>query len=125
MSKAEAEIADKGALSIQKARDAIRNGEYPININPEKQKRHMEGTSTKGRSVITVSMEELQEIVNRTAGSGVMSSNAKGEWDKKEIIHAGTVLGYTINEENVIIYTERGKIHYSKTGVHVVPYSGR
>lgn len=123
--KAEAEIADKGALSIQKARDAIRNGEYPLNINPEKQKRHMEGTSTKGRSVITVSMEELQEIVNRTAGSGVMSSNAKGEWDKKEIIHAGTVLGYTINEENVIIYTERGKIHYSKTGVHVVPYSGR
>lgn len=63
------------ALKVQRdaeapIRQAIRNGEYPLEINPEKQARHMAGTATPGRSVITVSVEELQAIINAKAGSG-------------------------------------------------------
>ena len=63
------------ALKIQRdaeapIRQAIRSGGYPLEINPEKQARHMTATAIPGRSVITVSMEELQAIINAKAGSG-------------------------------------------------------
>ncbi len=123
--KAEAQVADRSAQSISRAREAVRSGKYPLTINQEKQMRHMAGSSVSGRSVITISMEELQEIIWQTAGTGRMRTAKSGEWDGKEIIDIGKAIGYTINKENVIIETTRVKIHYSKTGIHVVPYSGR
>lgn len=118
------------ALKVRRAaeapiREAIRRGDYPLTINPEKQARHMAGTALPGRSVITISQEELQQIVNMQAGHGTIRFDKKGDWDGLEKIDAGKTIGYTINREGVIIETTRAKIHYSKTGVHVVPYSGR
>lgn len=123
--KLETQVANRAAQAVRMAREAIKGGDYPLTINQDKQMRHMTGKSVPGRSMVTVSMEELQEIVNRTAGNGRMRTDGNGVWDGKEIIDAGSVLGYTINRENVIIYTSRAKIHYSRTGTHVVPYSGR
>lgn len=106
-------------------REAIRRGDYPLTINPEKQARHMMGTALPGRSVITVSIKELQEIVTAQAGHGKIRFDKNGVWDGLEKIDVGKIIGYTVNREGVIIETTRAKIHYSKTGVHVVPYSGR
>lgn len=107
-------------------REAIRSGEYPLTLNPEKQARHMVGSATPGRSVITVPNEELQEIINAGAGSGKINlSRDLLTWKNTEIISAGREIGYTINAEGVIIKAYSIKIHYSKTGVHAVPFSGR
>lgn len=106
-------------------REAIRRGGYPLTVNPEKQARHMMGTALPGRSVITVSIKELQEIVTAQAGHGKIRFDKNGVWDGMEKIDVGKIIGYTVNREGVIIETTRAKIHYSKTGVHVVPYSGR
>lgn len=106
-------------------REAIRRGGYPLTVNPEKQARHMMGTALPGRSVITVSIKELQEIVTAQAGHGKIRFDKNGVWDGLEKIDVGKIIGYTVNREGVIIETTRAKIHYSKTGVHVVPYSGR
>lgn len=107
-------------------RQAIKNGEYPLTINPEKQARHMMGTAIKGRSMVTVPSEELQEIINAKAGSGQIKFQ-KGTyiWKNQEIVDAGRKIGYTVNDKGDIIETNSLKIHYSKTGVHAVPFSGR
>lgn len=106
-------------------RAAIRRGDYPLTINPEKQSRHMVGSALPGRSVITISQEELQKIVNEQAGHGEIGLDKNSGWNSSEKIDSGRVIGYTVNREGVIIETSRAKIHYSKKGVHVVPYSGR
>lgn len=107
-------------------RQAIRSGEYPLTINPEKQARHMQATAPAGRSVITVSESELQEIINSKAGSGQIKFK-KGTfiWKKQEIVDAGREIGFTVNEKGDIIKTKSLKIHYSNTGTHAVPFSGR
>mgnify|MGYP004519698507 FL=1 len=107
-------------------RAAIRSGEYPLTINPEKQARHMSGTEVPGRSVITIPLEELQQIVDENAGNGkIILTRDLSAWKNTEIISAGREIGYTVNRKGAIIKTSSIKIHYSKTGVHAVPYSGR
>lgn len=106
-------------------REAIRRGDYPLTINPEKQARHMIGTALPGRSVITVSSEELQSIINQRAGGGKLDLSDSLTWNKREIVDAGKEIGYTINAKGDIIIARSIKIHYSKTGVHAVPFSGR
>jgi len=106
-------------------RAAIRSGEYPLTINPEKQARHMSGTEIPGRSVITIPLEELQQIVDENAGNGkIILTRDLSAWKNTEIISAGREIGYTVNRKGAIIKTSSIKIHYSKTGVHAVPYSG-
>lgn len=106
-------------------RAAIRRGDYPLTINLEKQARHMAATATPGRSVITISLEELQEIVNARAGRGEIELTKSLDWKHQEVLAVGKEIGYTINAKGDIIKATSIKIHYSKTGVHVVPYSGR
>ena len=86
----------------------------------------MEGTALPGRSVITISMEELQEIIDAQAGNGkILFVNGTFNWTNQEIVSDGKKIGYTINKNSDIIKTDSIKIHFSKTGVHAVPFSGR
>lgn len=107
-------------------RQAIKAGEYPLTINPEKQVRHMKGTALKGRSVITISAKELQDIINSKAGSGEINMTEDlQKWKSTETIDAGQEIGYTVNAKGDIMQTRWLKIHYSNTGTHAVPFSGR
>lgn len=108
-------------------REAIKRGDYPLTINQEKQARHMEGTAIPGRSVVTVSLDEVQELINKNAGTGKLSfaRNGSYEWKKQETIYAGKAIGFTINREGVKVEAWALKIHYSKTGTHAVPKAWR
>lgn len=104
-------------------REAIKRGDYDLTINPEKQARHMKGTAKPGKSVITIPIEELQDIVRAKAGSGRIELTDGLEWKNTEIIYAGEKVGYTVNAKGDIIIAKSLKIHYSGTGVHAVPRS--
>lgn len=106
-------------------REAIKRGDYDLTINPDKQARHMEATATPGRSVITISSEELQSIITANAGDGKISLSNNYIWKNQEIIDAEKEIGYTINKDGVKTPAWSIKIHYSNTGVHAVPYSRR
>lgn len=91
-----------------------------------KQVRHMEGTALKGRSVITISAKELQDIISSKAGSGEINMTEDlQKWKSTETIDAGREIGYTVNAKGDIIQTRWIKVHYSNTGTHAVPFSGR
>lgn len=86
----------------------------------------MEGTAVAGRSVVTIPIEELQEIVKANAGNGkIVFTKDPSKWSSTEIIAAGKEIGYTENREGTKITAKSLKIHYSKTGTHAVPFSGR
>lgn len=83
----------------------------------------MIGAALPGRSVITIPQEELQEIINKQAGSGHIELTRGLEWKSKEIVDAGKEIGYTVNKKGDIITAKSITVHYSKTGVHAVPNS--
>jgi HK97 family phage portal protein len=113
----------------QSIRDNILNGEYPLTINVQAQNKHIPGSDNykEGRSILSVPMEEAQELVNKYAGTGTPII-VKDEWKNKERILS--------NNKQVGIYKENGKtvgetknfmIHYNhsdkkqKRGTHIVP----
>ena len=98
---------------------------FPLRVNPEKQARHMAGDKSyiPGRSVIILPMEKIQDLVYEKAGSGTIARmNAE---QIQEILDFEIEVGYTVNRKGEAAKTSFVKIHYSKTGVHVVPYSGK
>ena len=119
------EYAKERVDALEQVRSDIRNGEYSLVLNPEKQARHMVGTAIQGRSVVTISTSELQEIINNVAGTGEIQLTRNNTWRSQEIVDAGREIGYTVNRDGNILRTSKLKIHYSETGTHAVPYSGK
>lgn len=97
-----------------------------ITVNHEKQARHMRDAPEylPGRSYMTITEEETQEIVIKYHGTGIITVTKAGQI--KETIVLDKDVGVTVNpdtgEEET---TNTIKIHYSKTGVHVVPTKRR
>lgn len=110
-------------------RENIQNGMYPLDINVQAQNKHIEGTSQykDGRSTLSISIDEAQDLVNKYAGTGTLII-VDGEWKNKERI--------TDNDKDIGIYknsqgessdTSNFIIHYNysdkkqKRGTHIVP----
>lgn len=118
-------IANREMVREQARRD-IRSGKYSTIINAEKQAKHMPGSGyVSGRSCITVPMDELQKLVTKQAGRGNPQLNRHGSWNSQETVDLGKIIGYTVNRDGSMKKTSRVKIHYSRTGIHVVPFSGK
>ncbi len=83
-----------------------------------KQAKHLSGHPNHDatKSTITVSITELQHLVELSAGTG--------KWypSNREAVDFGVVIGiYRDAKTGHGRRTTRGTIHYSKTGAHVVP----
>ena len=92
-------------------------------IDQGKQDKHIIGSNNykDGKSYLTISKEEAQKYINKYAGSGILEFSDSGKWNKKEIITVNEQIGIAKNK-NSEIKTNSFKIHYSKTGTHIVPY---
>lgn len=94
----------------------INSGEITLTLNKEKQYDHMETTHKGGKSYFTISFEELQDIINKKAGTGEIYIKPNGQI--KEVIDAGREVGYNISTGES---TNRITVHYSKARTHAVP----
>ena len=110
-----------GIKTEEKAKQYISNINKTINIG--KQEKHILGSNNyiEGRSYLTISSNEAQELINKYAGKGQLNFNSKGIWDKREIIDTDKKIGTVVNR-NGKFDTNSFKIHYSKNGTHIVPY---
>ena len=109
---------------IEKIRKDIQTTQ-PLEIEVGKQGKHILGHNNymKGKSYLTISLDEAQELVNKYAGTGEINLNAKGEWDRKEIIKTDKEIGVNVSFlDGSEKRTNSFKIHYSKKGTHIVPY---
>lgn len=94
---------------------------YGTAINKHKQNRHIFGSKTlkKDGSYFKNDLETLQTIIDEKAGKGVISLiNGR----LTEIIQDDRLKGFNKSIiDNNLYETDRAKIHYSKTGIHLVP----
>ena len=94
-------------------------GEWLDKVNPEKQARHIQSTVEKGKSYFFDDVD-VEALYDKYKMTGRLRKNRDGSRTFKENINllAGQHLGidiYTGKEINGMT------IHYSKTGVHIVP----
>ena len=105
-------------------RRKIKAGQISTNIESGKQGKHIVGHNNyiPGRSYLTVSEDQVQNLVNRYAGTGRIQRDRKDKWSHKEIIISDETIGISVDpvtgEEKE---TNKFVIHYSKKGAHIVP----
>ena len=106
------------ALESGKKGNAIALNEFDITVSTGKQGKHIVGNNNyiEGRSIFSGTVDDAQRLIDDFAGTG--------EWigTNKERINFGKVIGQYVNPATgEIVDTTVGIIHYSKTGVHIVP----
>lgn len=107
----------------------IKNGKYPLTINVQAQSKHIQESDQyiEGRSIVTISIDEVQELVNEYAGTGTPIV-IDGEWKNKErIIDNDKIIGVQKDKDGKSLETSNFMIHYNysdkeqKRGTHIVP----
>lgn len=96
-------------------------------IEPGKQGKHIVGHNNyaKGRSYLTISLEDAQQLVNKYAGTGEIKRDRFGKWTNKEFVSADKNIGVVVDPQTGEEFvTSRFSIHYSKNGTHIVPRKG-
>ena len=104
----------------------IEKGNIKLEINHEKQARHIKGTPEykEGRSYLTITEDEAQDIINQKYGTGNIHVSNNGQI--KEVIVHETDIGINIDKtSHKEEATNAATIHYSKTGTHLVPTKRR
>ncbi len=93
---------------------------YGAKINYNKQNRHIYKYKDlkENASYFNNDTKTLQAIINDKAGTGVAFLKKE---QLKEIIQDDRLKGFVFDLDKKIIETNKGKIHYSKTGIHLVP----
>ena len=115
------DIIDLEDVNISKV---IRSGKIELKINDGKQGKHIKGHNNyiEGRSYIIISSEEVQKLINKYAGTGMLIRTKNGKWAKQEMITTNTLIGYDVNDiSGDETATKAFKIHYSNKGTHIVP----
>ena len=98
---------------------------YGTTVNKHKQIRHIFGSETvkADGSYFKNDLETLQTIIDEKAGKGVISLTKR---NLTEIIQDDRLKGFDIDPKTgEARETCKAKIHYSKTGIHLVPYTSR
>lgn len=109
---------------MEEIRQRIKSDDVPKNLHMGHQGKHIPGHNNyiEGKSYLTISAEEAQELVNRYAGTGAVNMTKKGEWKNQELIDSDTVVGKALDQfTGEEFETSAFKIHYGKKGVHIVP----
>ena len=107
--------------------EAIQSGKISTKLNPEKQNPHILNAPgydpANNKSYFTISLEELQKIVDERHGTGDVKEKSNGQF--KETITLKENIGVCLKEDGTVIgETNRITIHYSKKRTHIVPSRG-
>lgn len=120
--------------------NAVKDGIIKAEINEQKQAAHIKGTNewltrienelANGNKIepsyLTISMDEAAELIKRYSGTGKFLYKANPDYiPKKEVIKHNRKIGMYIDQRTGEIFeTDTFRIHYRKTGAHIVPTYG-
>lgn len=122
--------------------NAVKDGIVKAEINEQKQADHIKGTNEWRRrletelangnqiepSYLTISMDEAAKLIKRYSGTGKFLYKENPDYiPKKEIIKHNRKVGMYIDQRTGEMFeTDSFRIHYRKTGAHIVPtYGGK
>lgn len=123
----------KGATEAE-ARAHVLSACQPKVVLAQKQNAHVSGTAEWRRrceanggavlqSEVTVTLDEVQRLVDELHGTGEMYVN--GAQVREAVGTGGRIIGVWRSQDGRSAETDRLTIHYSKHGVHVVPSQPR
>lgn len=139
MAKAERDKVLRTAINqakAEKARDLRVADAAAMAVHDDKQAKHIAGSrqheqyvanlkrrggAYKEPSVVTVTLDEVRDLVAKHAGTGTAQTTRGGKWSGRETCDAGRVIGYVIGDNGEHIQTTRFTIHYAGGDVHIVP----
>ena len=101
----------------------IRSGKYSLELNVNKQNKHFKEHANykEGNRYLTISAKKCQEIVSKYSGTGKIERDKSGQFAKKEVVILNREVGYLKDLSGKWTPTNKIKIHYSKSGTHIVP----
>lgn len=122
--------------------NAVKDGIVKAEINEQKQADHIKGTNEWRRrletelangnqiepSYLTISKDEAAKLIKRYSGKGKFLYKEDPDYiPKKEIIKHNRKVGMYIDQRTGEMFeTDSFRIHYRKTGAHIVPtYGGK
>jgi hypothetical protein len=111
-------------LAVSQKKAEIQQGGYNLTVETGKQGKHIVGHNNykDNKSVLTIPIEQVQEIVNKTAGTGrLLYTKNEERFTNKELIVYNSVVGKVKNINGEWEETNKFTIHYAKNGVHIVP----
>ncbi len=114
----------KRAVADKKIQNRLASDAQPKAIDSGKQGKHIQEHNNyiPGRSYLTITEKEAQQLVNRYAGTGTIQRDHNGKFANRELITTDKDIGVSINPKTgKETATNRFYIYYSKTGVHIVP----
>lgn len=104
--------------------EAIQNGSVTTEMNPEKQGRHLKGSSLyiSGRSYIDADEETVRKEIERLCLTGEAIGQDNASWKRKELVVSSRLIGIIVDPDTGDESTSCAfTLHYSKTGTHLVP----
>ena len=114
----------------------VESGEYSLKLSQQSYDKHVEGTRTyeiylrareeKGlnpQSVLTISKEEAQDIIDRQSGTGIIKPRRDGSSTDIEQITCDRIIGFYY-QKGEKIPTNKAAIHHGRRGSHIVPIKG-
>lgn len=109
-----------------KLKEKIKSDSTNKTIHSGKQGKHIPGHNNykEGRSYLTITEQQAQELVNQYAGTGKIIRDRNGKYTGKERITTKEQIGMCKDLEGNEVPTKSFMIHYSKDGVHIVPAGG-
>lgn len=125
----------KRAAEIRRIKEKVIPLQKTDNVIP-RQKVHRQGTKEYydrqnylknkkkyGPGYVTISDDEIIELVKQYKGKGDIRLTKKGEWDNEEVIITNDkIVGVVVNDmTGKSVPTSVFKIHYSNDGIHIVP----
>ena len=116
--------------------EKIHNGQYSTKLSSQQFDKHVLGTAKyeeylntrlsgggNPQSVITISKDEAQKIIETKAGTGIIKVDRNGNARPQEQITCDNIIGqYYYNGQ--YIDTNKAVIHYGKRNSHIVPVKG-
>lgn len=102
--------------------DRIKLGKIKTTVLEGRQGKHIIGHNNykTGKSYLNISLDEVQKIVDKYAGTGTILRDSSGKWIHKERIKVDKFIGVCCYNDTEKL-TKSAIIHYSKKGVHIVP----
>ena len=114
----------KRAVADKKIQNRLASDAQPKAIDSGKQGKHIQEHNNyiPGRSYLTITEKEAQQLVSRYAGTGTIQRDHSGKFANRELITTDKSIGVSIDPKTgKETATNRFYIYYSKTGVHIVP----
>ena len=116
--------------------EKISNGEYSTKLSIQHYDKHVVGTAkyqeylntrlARGgnpQSIISISKEDAQKIIENKAGTGIIKVDAKGNARPQEQITCDNIIGQYYYDGKYVD-TNKAVIHYGKKNSHIVPVRG-